>query len=352
MKRLPGALGTLRQTCRELLDDLIAGVRRFRKRGRAHPAEGGGSAVFRRRSYPGSRNRRYELHLPRGYTGRTPLPLVVVLHGCRQGSSEIRHISNFDALADREGFIVLYPFITRYSGIRMKNCWGWWLAQEISPGAGEVEDVWQMIEEVAASHAVDGQRIHVTGLSSGGAMAIAAMVAHSGKFASGAVVAGVPYSETPRAVSYGPGHRAAFKPTREIVAAMNAAMGGNKRAVPVLIVHSTHDSVVDVRAAENTRDSWSECFHIDLEKRSSRRSGTTEGMAWLHTKHRIAGKRSLIETFIVDGAGHGWLGGNPGHFSYPDAPDVSRLMWQFFKRHPLERAARSADKGSELRGAA
>ena len=35
-----------------------------------------------------------------------------------------------------------------------------------------------------------------------------------------------------------------------------------------------------------------------------------------------------------------FFGGNPGEFSYPDAPDIKLDMWRFFEAHPLADANR------------
>ena len=305
--------------------------------------------TFRRRLYPGSRNRRFELHLPRGHSDDSAMPLLMVLHGCRQTSADIRRISNFDAIADREGFIVVYPFVTGYSGMRIRNCWGWWLDSEIQPGTGEVEDLWQMVEQVREEVGVDERRIHIAGLSSGGGMAVAAMVAHSDKIASDAAVAAVPYSETPRAVSYGARSGTDFKPTEQVVSAMKSVMGEHGRPGPIFIVHSCDDPIVDIQAARNIRDSWAECFGIDATRPVSDSSGTTGGAPWVHSKFRQARKRSAIETLFIKGRGHGWYGGNPGKFSYPAAPDISQLVWRFFKRHPLHSGSRGTEKCSQMR---
>lgn len=291
--------------------------------------------LFHRRPYPGSRNRRFELHVPRGYSADFEMPLLMVLHGCRQTSSDIRRISDFDAVADREGFIVVYPFVTDYSGMRIRNCWGWWIESEIRPGAGEVEDLWQIVEQVSREVPVDERRIHVAGLSSGGGMAVAAMVAHSGKIASGAAVAGVPYAETPRAVSNGVPTGAAFRPTQQVVDAMRSVLGEDGRPSPILVVHSHADPVVDIQAAINLRDSWAQCYGIDTAAPASESSGVGAGAAFVHRRYRTLGRRSAIETLFIEGRGHGWYGGRPGKFSYPAAPDVSELIWRFCKRHPL-----------------
>ena len=312
---------------------VAAGRRLGRREGRAPSKTPAG--LFRRRAYPGSRTRRFELHVPPGCGRGAPSPLLVVLHGCRQTNADIRRISNFDTIADREGFVVAYPFITSYAGIRIRNCWGWWLADEIRPGAGEVEDLWQMIEQIRGQLDIDPRRIHVAGLSSGGGMAVAAMVAHQDRIASGAVVAGVPYSETPRAVAHAGSSGVQYKPTDAIVESMRSVMGPGGVPSPVFVVHSSHDPVVGIQAARNLRDSWAACHGIDSSRPATQKSGTQGGVAWVHARYRRARRRSAIETLFLEGPGHGWYGGNPGRFSFPDAPDTSTLMWRFFKRHPL-----------------
>ena len=77
-------------------------------------------------------------------------------------------------------------------------------------------------------------------------------------------------------------------------------------------------------------------------------AGNTGGVAWTHARYRAPRRRSVIETFFIDGPGHGWYGGNPGKFSFPDAPDTSELMWRFFKRHPLESSQRSLESRQQM----
>ncbi len=145
------------------------------------------------RAYPGSRNREYIVHLPTNSNGSEPMPLVMVLHGCNQTHETIKHDTDFDSLADQEGFAVVYPFITSYNGLRNRNCWGFWFDEHIHEGGGEVQDLRSIVEEVQRDYKIDPNRIHITGLSSGAGMAVAALVAHSELFASGSPTAGLPY---------------------------------------------------------------------------------------------------------------------------------------------------------------
>jgi poly(3-hydroxybutyrate) depolymerase len=196
--------------------------------------------------------------------------------------------------------------------------------------------VWQIVEEIKTFYPVAERSIHVTGLSSGAGMAVAVMVAHADRIASGAVVAGVPYSEWPEAVQHLPYIPPRHKPVELIVSAMNAELGDARRLVPVQIVHSKHDTTVDIQAAKNLRDSWGQCFGVDTQHPDVR-SGRTGNSDWEHSKYRNGNGTSAIETLFLEGPGHGWYGGNPGRFSFPDAPDVASWNWDFFNSHPLRR---------------
>ncbi len=303
-----------------------------------HRVERDHSYLFTARNHAGSRNRRYTVHVPTGYDGLSPLPLVMVLHGCLQTHLDIRRISGFDAIADREGFLLVYPYITSYRGLRGRNCWGWWFRNEITPGQGEVEDLWRIIEEVRGRYPVDPRRIHVTGLSAGGGMAVAMMVAHVDRIASGAVVAGAAYSETAQAVGFVGYNKGRFKPVGKIVQAMNAAMGARKRPLPILIVHSHDDATINIQSALNIRDSWAACFECDLQEAGKRR-GESGSTRWEQIRYRGGPTGTLIETLFLSGPGHGWYGGAPGDFSYPEAPDISTMIWSFFADHAHEASA-------------
>ena len=344
-RALSGVFGKLRGALRlERLQDLAAApARRLRDRFDAWRARRRGlppddvSHTFQARRYPGSRTRRYVVHLPHGQTGSRPRPLVVVLHGCRQDNRDIEQITGFNELADRHGFFVAYPFITSYRGLRNRNCWGWWFDREIHAGAGEVEDLWQIVEEIRQHYPVDERRIHVTGLSSGGGMTVAMLVAHAGKIASGAAVAGLPYAEKAEAVRHELNATPRNRPVITISQAMRAEMGSDARVVPLQIIHSHDDDKVDIQSACVLRDSWGHCFGVDTRAAHRLREGETAGTGWEHASYRDDSGRAVIETLFLEGPGHGWYGGKPGRYSFTDAPDITTQIWKFFTAHPLER---------------
>lgn len=295
--------------------------------------------VYKKTGQTGSKDRKYTVHLPTGYSGDKTYPLVMVIHGCTQDQKKFQHDTEFDRVSDKEGFIVVYPFITTYDGMRNENCWGFWFDAEIHRGAGEVGDLNGIIQEVSNDYNVDANRVHVTGLSSGGAITTALMVAYPDVIASGAPGAGIAYGETSSTVTFkvcsNPG---VFESVGQTVSEMNAEMGANKRLVPMLVLHATDDCVVPVQAANNNRDAWLSAFNIDSTPHTVN-SGTTLGMPWTHKKYgTLEGRPSNVETLYVTVNGqhnHGWVGAESGENAFPNGPDWSQMAWDFFEAHPL-----------------
>ena len=196
--------------------------------------------------------------MPSTYTGQDPVPLVMVLHGCRQTEVNMINETRFKDLAERDNFIVVYPFITSYDGMRETNCWGFFLDQHIHKGAGEVEDLHQIALEIEAELKIDPNRRYVTGLSSGAGMSVALAVAHSDYFAAAGSVEGLPYSETSSAVGFVCANPGSFKPVSADVVAMQTEQQQpeEQRPVPIMAIHSRNDCVVNKLGSENIRDAW------------------------------------------------------------------------------------------------
>lgn len=57
----------------------------------------------------GGQSRSYLLHVPPGYTGETPVPVVFDFHGLGGNGAQQRNLSGWAAVADREGFMMVYP---------------------------------------------------------------------------------------------------------------------------------------------------------------------------------------------------------------------------------------------------
>src|SRR4051812_17330706 len=204
--------------------------------------------VFTAKSYPGSRDRHYQVFVPSTYTGQDAVPLVMVLHGCKQTELNMINETRFKDLAERHNFIVVYPFITSYDGLRDTNCWGFFLDQHIHKGAGEVEDLHQIALEVEAELKIDPNRRYVTGLSSGAGMSVALAVAQSAYFAAAGSVEGLPYSETAFSVGFVCANPGTFKPVSADAVAMQVEQKQpeDQRVVPIMAIHSRNDCVVNI----------------------------------------------------------------------------------------------------------
>lgn len=119
--------------------------------------------------------------------------LVVVLHGCRQSAEDYADGAGWLELAQQHGFVVLCPeqsLLNNYLG-----GFNWFAAADADREGGEAESIASMIVHVRKTLSIDPEHIHVTGLSAGGAMAVVMLATYPEVFASGAIIAGLPYGE-------------------------------------------------------------------------------------------------------------------------------------------------------------
>ncbi len=118
-------------------------------------------------------------------------PLLVMLHGCRQTAPGYDHGAGWSALAERLGFILLAPEQSRANNIH--RCFNWFSPDNSTYGCGEAASIRQMIAATVRQFHADPDRIYITGLSAGGAMANAMLAAYPEVFAGGAIIAGLAY---------------------------------------------------------------------------------------------------------------------------------------------------------------
>lgn len=115
----------------------------------------------------GTLSRTYVLHLPTGYAGNEPLPVVIDFHGLGGTGSQQEDSNGWRSKADSGGFIMLYPdsYNSNHS----------WNAGDCCEDAqqNQIDDVGfikAMIQQIEGLACVDPKRIYASGCSNGGGM--------------------------------------------------------------------------------------------------------------------------------------------------------------------------------------
>ncbi|MCC6801880.1 MAG: alpha/beta fold hydrolase [Anaerolineae bacterium] len=142
--------------------------------------EGPGSYTVRQPV--GDLERVYQVYIPERYNG-DPTPLVIVMHGAGGDGASTESLTGFDALADRENFVVVYP-----DGIN--NAWN--DNRPGNPRISVVDDVRfldNIIVFMERSLNIDPLRVYATGYSMGGMMSYRAGCELPRRFAAVASVA-------------------------------------------------------------------------------------------------------------------------------------------------------------------
>ena len=302
----------------------------------ATPDDEGAEGRFFESSFTGSAGTHaFRLFVPGGCDGEA-LPLVVMLHGCLQDPDDFAAGTRMNAIAQEQGFLVLYPAQTqRANGHR---CWNWFSPQHQRRGSGEPALLAGMTRHILQTHSVDHDRVYVAGLSAGGAMAailareypdlFAAAGVHSG------VVPGAARSVASALAVMRVGPDAAW-PLSPLTDAGDATHG----SAPLIVFHGDADTTVAVANADAVLASA--IADVDVVATTSEGMTATSERAFRRTVWRRADDAddadapSVAEHWVVHGAAHAWSGGDAsGSFTDPAGPDASREMLRFFAEHP------------------
>ena len=91
------------------------------------------------------------LAISRAVTGRrrvSRVPLVCMLHGCTQDAASFAAATRMNELADRQGFVVVYPQQQRRAN--QQACWNWFDPSHQARGRGEPAAIATIVSELAA----------------------------------------------------------------------------------------------------------------------------------------------------------------------------------------------------------
>jgi feruloyl esterase len=247
-------------------------------------------------SNPG--NLRMHLHVP-GSRPNGPPPLVVALHGCGQSAAEYARGTGWSSLADRHGFLVLYP--EQQAANNPRTCFSWFQPHDIARNGGEALSIHQMVEHACTMFGADRRRVYVTGLSAGGAMAAVMLAAYPEVFAGGAIIAGLPYGA---AATVQEALEAMFQEqspsTRALGDRVRAASRHSGPWPRISVWHGSADQIVKPSNAGHIVRQWCHVHGLAPEPSREERIGR-------HTRRVWAGGdgSALIESYAISGMGHG-----------------------------------------------
>jgi polyhydroxybutyrate depolymerase len=270
----------------------------------------------------GGVKRTFSLHLPPVYDGRTPLPLVIVLHGGGGNAEGAARMTGFSREADREGFMVVYPNGSgRVSAERLLtwnagNCCGYALDSK-TDDVGFIRD---LIDGLDGRLPLDLARVYATGISNGAMMSYRLACELSAKLAAIAPVAGALNLENCQPVE--PVSVIIFHGTAD----QHVLFEGGKPLKQLDQAHPRIDKPVSYAV-----DFWVKADGCDPEP-AREASGNVVRQSWTGGKNG-----SEVALYAIRGGGHAWPGGDPG-WAGGDTPtreiSATPIIWDFFKRHP------------------
>ena len=225
--------------------------------------------------------------------------LVVVLHGCDQAAGDFDAASGWSDLANRDGFALLYP--EQKAGNNPNRCFNWFRPSAASRDRGEVMSVRCMIDYMLENHALSNKRIHIFGLSAGGAMAAALLASYPDMFAGGAIVAGLPFGAARDAMgAMSAMNSGASKGPVEWGDLARAASDKKTGFPPLSIWHGVSDRVVSVANADGLADQWLDLHDLDRSGASELKVGRQTIRHWSNAKGEVA-----VEQRLIDDMDHG-----------------------------------------------
>ncbi|WBB82305.1 PHB depolymerase family esterase [Micromonospora sp. WMMD882] len=230
--------------------------------------------------------------------------IVVAMHGCGGSGPAFYSGSEFASLADRYGFVVIYPTATQQAGFG--NCFDTWsdTAKRHGGGSDPVSLV-SMINYVSRQYGGDLNRVYATGSSSGGMMTNHMLAVYPEVFKAGAAFMGVPFNCFAGAADYPPGRSQCTggnmnRTPQQWGDAVRQAYPGYSGPRPKLQVwHGTNDTLVPYQLLQESIEQWTNVFGLSQTPTST----DTPQTNWNRRRWTSNGN-VLLEAYSIQGAGH------------------------------------------------
>jgi polyhydroxybutyrate depolymerase len=276
--------------------------------------------------------REYYVHIPSGYTGTTPVPVVFMLHGTSGDGEKFYNNSGWKEVGEDENIITVYPSSWRYciidEGVQ-KNTTKWntppdadWYFCAGQTPRNDIKFLNTVISELNAKYKIDNKRIYLVGFSNGGQMAAKCSVELSDKLAAVAESAGSFYVDTtyiPKRKlpilfqvgneDYGPGNTGPAIPMDKL-AYLISTPGLAFKNGSFYRKASTHIKSFGINPA----------FTI---------SGDTNSISYATYNSLIPGSVNEFKYLLIKGLGHAYPNGE-NHWM-----EGARVHWAWFKQYSM-----------------
>lgn len=266
-------------------------------------------------------SRKYKLYVPSRYKGEA-LPLVVMLHGCTQSPDDFAAGTRMNECAEEQRLLVAYP--AQPSSANPSKCWNWFEGSEQRRGHGEPSLIAGITRQIMRDFPVERGRVYVAGLSAGGAAAAIMGATYPDLYAAVGVHSGLACGAARDMPS-------AFAAMRNGGGPATTSAHGSRITVPTIVFHGDQDKTVNPVNGDQVIAQAKRTMGLET---TVVRGRAADGMSFLRTIQSDDTGRSMLEQWVLQGAGHAWSGGDPiGSYTDPRGPDASREMVRFFLQH-------------------
>src|SRR3954447_1303680 len=140
----------------------------------------------------------YLLYTPTSYAPARAAPLLVMVHGCQTTAEEQMKANLYNPIAEREGFVVLYPDVDAIGRAQpgpANQCWKFPSPQAWERGNSDAAAIADITRAVMAKRAIDPERVYLAGMSAGGFMTSIEAGAYPDLYAAVAISAAGAYAD-------------------------------------------------------------------------------------------------------------------------------------------------------------
>jgi poly(hydroxyalkanoate) depolymerase family esterase len=232
-------------------------------------------------------------------------PIVVAMHGCGGSGPGFYSGSEFASLADRYGFIVIYPSAMQEAGFG--KCFDTWsAAAKQRNGGSDPVSIVSMVAYAGRQYGGDQNRVYATGSSSGGMMTQHMLALYPDLFKAGAAFMGVPFDCFANAADYPPGSSKCTggsmnrTPQQWGDAVRQANPGYTGPRPRVQLWHGTSDTLVPYSLLQESIEQWTNVFGLSQTPSSS----DTPQANWNRRRYADPNGTVQVEAYSIEGAGH------------------------------------------------